>query len=107
MFCKIANSEGKKVFENDEMVIINDIAPQAKRHYLAIPKKHYDNISEIATLNETLLASMFKTIAELKDELGLQDGFRLITNTGENGCQSIKHLHIHLLGGEKLSEKMG
>jgi histidine triad (HIT) family protein len=107
LFCKIANGDGAKVFENDEMVIIRDIAPQAKLHYLVIPKKHFDDIADLAVRDPALLSRIFAKIAELKDSLGLQNGFRLITNKGEDGCQSIKHIHIHLLGGEKLSEKMG
>lgn len=107
LFCKIANGDGHKIFENEEMVVIKDIAPQAKLHYLVIPKQHFDDITQIALSDGDLLKRIFAKVAELKDELGLQEGFRLITNKGENGCQSIKHLHIHLLGGEKLSEKMG
>ena len=107
LFCKIANGDGQKVFENEEIVIIKDIAPQAKLHYLVIPKNHFDDICDLATKDAALLSRIFAKIAELKDQLGLQDGFRLITNKGENGCQSIKHIHIHLLGGEKLSERMG
>lgn len=107
LFCKIANACGEKVFENDDFVIIKDIHPQAKLHYLAIPKQHFDDITDISKENSDLLVGMLAKIADLKNSLGLEDGFRLITNVGTNGCQSIKHVHIHLLGGEKLSEKMG
>lgn len=107
LFCKIANGSGEKVFENDDFVIIKDIAPQAKLHYLAIPKQHFDDITVFAKENSDLLTKMLTEIADLKNTLGLEDGFRLITNVGTNGCQSVKHIHIHLLGGEKLSEKMG
>lgn len=107
LFCKIANGNGEKVFENEEFVIINDINPQAKKHYLLIPKAHYDNITDFADKNSESLARAFVLISNLKEELGLVDGFRVITNIGTNGCQSVKHVHIHILGGEKLSEKMG
>ena len=107
LFCSIANGNGEKVFENDEMVIIKDIAPQAKLHYLAIPKAHYDDVVDLAIHNGDLLKNIFRVIAHQAEELGLKDGFRIITNKGENGCQSVKHVHIHILGGEKLSEKMG
>ncbi len=107
LFCKIANGNGAKVFENDEMVIIKDISPQANKHYLVIPKEHFDDITEIAVKKPELLTRIFAVIAEKQEELGLGGGFRLITNKGADGCQSVKHLHIHLLGGEKLSEKMG
>ena len=107
LFCTIANGKSAFIFENDDMVIIKDIAPQAKLHYLAIPKRHFTDVCDISEHDPALLARMLQVISEQSDALGLQDGFRLITNKGENGCQSVKHLHIHILGGEKLSEKMG
>ena len=107
LFCKIANGNGDKVYEDNDFVIINDLNPQAKLHYLLIPKKHFDNISEMASANADLLAKAFKIIAENAERLGLGKGFRIISNVGEYGCQSVKHIHIHILGGEKLSEKMG
>lgn len=109
IFCKIANGEipSKKFYEDDKFVIIADIAPQAKLHYLAIPKTHYADIVETVQKEPELLSHIFSKISELVETLGLQNGFRLITNRGEDGCQSVKHLHIHLLGGEKLAEKMG
>lgn len=109
IFCKIANGEipSKKFYEDDKFVIIADIAPQAKLHYLAIPKKHYADIVETAGKDTELLSHILKTVAGLVETLGLQNGFRMITNRGDDGCQSVKHLHIHLLGGEKLAEKMG
>lgn len=106
LFCKIANGDGNKVFENEDFVIIKDIAPQAALHYLAIPKKHFDDIADIASKDPELLTRILTKITSLIDELGLKDGFRMITNKGTNGCQSVKHLHIHLLGGEKLGERM-
>lgn len=106
IFCKLANGDIPKVFENDDFAIIKDINPQAKLHYLAIPKKHFDNVVELAKEDNALLGRIFAKLAELKDTLGLQDGFRIIINTGENGAQSVKHIHIHLLGGEKLPENI-
>ena len=107
LFCKIANGNGSKVYEDDKMVIIKDIAPQAKLHYLAIPKQHFNDINDLSLNQPDLLAYLFRTIAQKADELGLRDGFRVITNKGDNGCQSIHPIHIHILGGEKLSERMG
>ena len=109
IFCKIANGEipSKFYYEDDKMVIIKDINPQAKLHYLAIPKAHYEDITDLANKSPETLSHMFTVIAANVEKLGLTNGFRVITNIGENGCQSVKHIHIHLLGGEKLSEKMG
>lgn len=108
IFCKIINGEipSTKVYEDEMMIIINDIAPQATKHYLAIPKQHFANIVEMNDEQATIVGKMLKKIGELADRLGLKDGFRIVSNKGENGCQSVGHLHIHILGGEKLSEKM-
>ncbi len=108
IFCKIIKGEipSTKVYEDDKMIIINDIAPQATKHYLAIPKEHFANIVEMSDSQAQVVGTMLKKIGELADSLGLEDGFRIVSNKGENGCQSVGHLHIHILGGEKLSEKM-
>lgn len=108
IFCKIINGEipSTKVYEDEKMIIINDIAPQVTKHYLAIPKQHFANIVEMNDEQALIVGKMLKKIGELADSLGLQDGFRIVSNKGENGCQSVGHLHIHILGGEKLSEKM-
>ena len=109
IFCKIIAGEipSKKVFENEDMIIINDINPQAKYHYLLIPKIHYENIGTLAMENSELLGRCLSVFATLTEKLGLNNGYRLITNKGDDGCQSVNHIHIHILGGEKLSEKMG
>lgn len=108
VFCKIIAGEipSKKFYEDDDMVIIADVNPQAAKHYLLLPKKHYANIVEMSEDDAVTLGKCIKKLSTLVDELGLKDGFRLVSNKGENGCQSVNHLHIHILGGEKLSEKM-
>lgn len=105
IFCELwKNKEVPKVYEDDLMYIIKDLNPQAKLHYLMIPKDHYEDIIQMTELQSVMLGKCIKKLSTLVDELGLQDGFRLVSNKGENGCQSVKHLHIHILGGEKLSE---
>lgn len=108
IFCKIVNGEipSTKMYEDENMVIIKDIEPQATLHYLLIPKEHYANIIEMTDEQAVTLSKCIKKLSTLVDELGLSNGFRLVSNKGENGCQSVEHLHIHILGGEKLSEKM-
>lgn len=108
VFCKIIAGEipSKKFYEDDDMVIIADVNPQAAKHYLLLPKMHYANIVEMSEDDAIILGKCLKKLSTLVDELGLKDGFRLVSNKGENGCQSVNHLHIHILGGEKLSEKM-
>lgn len=109
IFCRIIAGEipSAKLFENEDMVIIKDVNPQAKIHLLLLPKAHYANIGELAVENSPLLARCFQKLAELTEELGLEGGYRLVTNKGHDGCQSVNHIHIHILGGEKLGEKMG
>lgn len=108
LFCKIVAGEipSTKMFENDDMIIIKDIAPQAPVHYLAIPKKHFADITEMEEEDVALVGRMIKKIGELAPTFGLDAGFRVVTNKGDNGRQSVHHLHLHILGGEKLSEKM-
>lgn len=109
IFCKIIAGDipSTKVYEDDDLLIILDISPQAKKHYLMMPKKHYSDIADMASKDPSALGKMFAKLASLVDELGLGGGFRIVSNKGDDGCQSVKHLHIHILGGEKLSEKMG
>ena len=108
IFCKIAKGEipANKAYEDENMVIIHDLNPQAPVHLLLIPKDHYANVCEMNDEQALALAKCVKKLSTLVDELGLQDGFRLVSNKGENGCQSVQHLHIHILGGRKLDDKM-
>ena len=85
------------------MIIIKDIAPKAKLHYLCIPKTHFALLSEMDARRAETVKHCFEKIAQLQEELGLQEGYRVIINQGENGGQEVRHLHIHLLGGEKLA----
>lgn len=108
IFCKIANGEipSTKLYEDDDMIIIKDLNPQAPVHLLLIPKEHYANIIEMSDAQAQTLAKCIKKLSTLTDQLGLQNGFRLVSNKGEDGCQSVEHLHIHILGGAKLSDTM-
>lgn len=108
LFCKIIKGEipSTKVYEDDDMLIIKDVAPQAKIHLLLLPKEHYANIVEMTDAQAATLAKCIKKLSTLTDELGLQGGFRLVSNKGADACQSVKHLHVHILGGEKLADKM-
>lgn len=108
IFCKIIKGEipSTKLYEDEDMIIIKDLNPQANIHYLLIPKDHYANIIEMTDEQSVVLAKCIKKLSTLVDELGLKDGFRLVSNKGANGCQSVEHLHIHILGGNKLGEIM-
>lgn len=104
LFCKFANGEldVKKVFEDENMIIIRDIEPKAKNHFLLIPKEHYKLLEDMTDAQAEKLLACIKKIKTLKKELELDDGFRIVINQGENGGQTIPHLHIHILSGEKL-----
>lgn len=108
IFCKIVKGDipSAKVYEDEDMIIINDLNPQAPVHLLLIPKEHYANIVEMSDAQAQTLAKCLKKLSTLTDKLGLQNGFRLVSNKGEDGCQSVGHLHIHILGGRKLSDTM-
>lgn len=108
VFCKIIKGEipSSKVYEDDKMIIIKDINPQAPIHLLMIPKEHFKGVAEMSAKQSVILGEMFKRLGELEGDLGLKDGYRIIVNKGENGCQTVPHLHVHILGGKKLTEQM-
>lgn len=108
IFCKIVKGDipSAKVYEDEDMIIIKDLNPQAPVHLLLIPKEHYANIVEMSDAQAQTLAKCLKKLSTLTDKLGLLNGFRLVSNKGEDGCQSVGHLHIHILGGRKLSDTM-
>ena len=108
IFCKIINGEipSTKLYEDDDMVIIKDVHPQAPIHYLLLPKEHYANIIEMTDAQAATLAKCVKKLSALTFELGLQCGFRLVSNKGSDACQSVEHLHIHILGGKQLADRM-
>lgn len=108
LFCKIIAGEipSKKVYEDELVYAFYDISPQAPVHFLVIPKEHIESAGKIDAQNSAVVAHVFEVIAKLAPDLGLDNGFRVITNCGEDGAQSVKHLHFHVLGGKKLAEKM-
>ena len=105
VFCKIIGGDipSNRFYEDDDIIVIADIAPHAKKHYLAIPKKHYKFISEMNDADLDVLRNCFKTIAKIAPELGLENGYRIIINQGDDAQQTVPHLHVHILGGEKLN----
>lgn len=108
LFCKIIAGEipSTKVYEDDAVYAFNDINPQAPVHVLIIPKTHIPSAAEITDDNSALVARVFEAAAKIAKQLGLDDGFRIVTNCGKIGCQTVHHLHFHLLSGKQLSEKM-
>ena len=108
LFCKIISGEipGKPVFENDRVYAFRDINPQAPVHVLVVPKEHIDSANEVTAENMDSVAACFRAIPAIAAAEGLTEGYRVINNCGEDGGQTVMHLHFHLLGGVKLGEKM-
>lgn len=104
VFCKIIAGEipSTKLYEDDKIVVIKDIEPKAKCHYLCIPKEHFPLLADMDEARAELVKHCMLVIPKLQRDLGLEDGYRLIVNQGENAGQTVPHLHIHILGGEPL-----
>ncbi len=105
IFCKIIAGEipSKRVYEDDELVIFQDIEPKAPVHLLCVPKEHFAYLSDLDEARAALVGRILRKIGRFYKELGLEEGYRVIINQGENGGQTVPHLHIHLLGGEPLN----
>lgn len=104
IFCKIIAGEipSAKVYEDEEIVIFKDIEPKAAVHLLCVPKEHFAYLSELDGARAALVGRTLQKIGQLKDKIGLADGYRVVINQGENAGQTVHHLHLHLLGGEPL-----
>ena len=105
LFCKIAAGEipSNKLYEDDTLLAFYDIDPQAPVHFLVIPKQHIASAAALTENDAALLGHIYAVIAELCRKLGVDEsGYRVVTNVGVDGGQSVKHLHFHVLGGEKL-----
>ncbi len=108
LFCKIVAGEipSNKAYEDDTILAFHDIAPQAPVHILVIPKIHLDSMDAVTGENSAVVAHIFETIPKIAAKAGLVNGYRVISNCGADACQSVKHLHFHILGGTQMSEKM-
>ena len=104
LFCKIAAGEipSKKAYEDGKVFAFYDIDPPAPVHILVIPKEHIQSVSQITPENQEIVGHIFTVIAKLAQELNLEDGYRVVSNVGQQGGQSVPHLHFHLLGGRNL-----
>jgi len=110
IFCKIIAGEipSKKVYEDEKILAFYDIAPAAPVHVLVVPKIHMDSLDEINKGNNADYAAyMLQKLPEIAASQNIAGGYRVITNIGEDGGQSVKHLHFHILGGKKLSVDLG
>ena len=108
LFCKIINGDipSKKAYEDENIFAFYDIAPQAPVHILVIPKEHFASMDAVTAENADVVAKIFAAIPKIAADAGIKNGYRVISNCGPDACQSVKHLHFHILGGAQLSEKM-
>lgn len=108
VFCMIARGEipSTKRYEDDRIIAFNDLNPQAPVHILVIPKEHIPSADGVNAANSGVVSHIFEKIPQIASDAGLTGGYRVITNCGEDACQSVKHLHFHILGGAKMAERM-
>lgn len=110
LFCDIIAGKipSSKVYETDKVYCFNDINPVAPAHVLVVPKKHFDDIRDMAASEDgaEYMDEVIKAISEVSKIKGLDSGFRTINNCGEDGGQTVMHVHFHVIGGIKLTEKM-
>ncbi len=104
IFCKIIAGEipSKKLYEDEQCLAFYDIQPLAPQHFLVVPKEHLSGANQIGQAQEQLVGHIFHVIRRLTEELGFSDGYRVVTNCGEDAGQTVKHLHFHVLGGKTL-----
>ncbi|HWQ77633.1 MAG TPA: histidine triad nucleotide-binding protein [Anaerovoracaceae bacterium] len=100
IFCKIADKEipSKAVYEDDRILVFHDLQPQAPVHVLIIPKQHIASLDDLQPEDAELVGYLMLKVKDVAKELGLENGYRLVNNCGEDGMQTVKHLHFHLLG---------
>ena len=108
LFCKIIRGEipSKKVYEDEKMLAFYDIAPQAKIHVLCVPKTHFSTLLEMNESQAELLKDCMAKLPEIARLAGSENGYRVIINQGKDAGQTVFHLHIHILGGQDMGEKM-
>lgn len=104
IFCKIAAGDipSEIVFQDDEVLVFKDTNPQAPVHLLVIPKRHIKSVDELSEGDGELLGKIFQAIKKSAKDFELENGYRVVTNVGEDGGQSVAHLHFHVLGKRKL-----
>ncbi|MDD7511137.1 MAG: histidine triad nucleotide-binding protein [Peptostreptococcaceae bacterium] len=105
IFCMIGDHEipTKAVYEDEQIICFHDLEPQAPVHVLVIPKKHLASLDEAREEDKELLGHIMVKIHEIAADLGLDNGYRVVINTGEDAFQTVKHLHFHILGKRKLT----
>ncbi len=108
LFCKIIAGEipSSKVYEDEHCYAFRDINPQAPTHILVVPKAHVSGISEAGHLAPEALCALITALGKIAAQEGLDHGFRVVSNCGPDACQSVPHLHFHILGGRQMADQM-
>lgn len=108
LFCRIIKGEipSAKVYENDYVYAFRDINPQAPVHVLVVPKKHLSSLSDAAQADDRELAECLRAVSVIAAQENLTGGYRVVSNCGPDACQSVPHLHFHILGGTQMGDKM-
>lgn len=104
IFCKIVAGEvpAEEIYRDDDVIAILDVNPQAPKHLLVLPRKHYATLAEIVESKEHRVAgSLFRAATKLAREVGGQ-GYRMVVNSGEQGGQTVDHAHVHVLAGRQM-----
>ncbi len=106
VFCKIIDGSipSNKVYEDDKMLAFHDIAPEAPVHVVMIPKAHITSVDALNAENIDYIAHIFSKAGEIAKSVGLENGYRIVTNCGADGGQTVFHIHFHLMGGKKLGK---
>ncbi|MDR0520175.1 MAG: histidine triad nucleotide-binding protein [Clostridiales Family XIII bacterium] len=105
IFCKIVAGEipSEKVYEDERIVAFRDLEPQAPEHVLIIPKKHIPSLDGMSDGDSELVGYLVSKVRDIAGQLGLSGGYRLVSNNGKDGQQTVQHLHFHLLGGRQMT----
>lgn len=106
LFCKIACGEipGDILYETDEVMVFNDVNPQAPEHFLVIPKKHIPTINDIQVEQASLIGQLYLAAKHVAKQLGMDEsGYRCVMNCNADGGQTVQHIHLHVLGKRQMS----
>ena len=105
IFCRIVKGEipSKKVYEDDHTYAFEDLDPKAPTHVLVVPKKHIRGLKEAEVIDAEIVGQCHLAAAKIAKDRGIEDGYRTVLNVGPGSGQSVFHMHVHLLGGRKLS----
>ena len=110
IFCKIVSKEAKAniIYQDEQVTAFRDVNPVAPTHILIVPNRHIDSVGTMETADEQVVGRIFSVARRLAEQEGISTGgYRMITNTGPHGGQTVFHLHVHLIGGQRMRYPMG